>query len=159
MYSKFIFIIVAQKLDPIKCSFIQQTICLQALLVFPCKCIINIYKRIFLLFISVILRIVVRVIYKYFFFREHKSQNLSRLGLCPNDEDDMNVQGKFIFISLMIVYYYHPQRFRRCEFNLLNVLYVSIYCILSQIFCEFRHYSFVQTLLTSNTVLSVRLLI
>ncbi|XP_060833898.1 disintegrin and metalloproteinase domain-containing protein unc-71 isoform X4 [Rhopalosiphum padi] len=23
---------------------------------------------------------------------EHKSQNLSRLGLCPNDEDDMNVQ-------------------------------------------------------------------
>jgi len=123
MYSKFVFIIVAQKLDPIKCSFIRQIICPQALLVFQCKCIINIYKRIFLLFLSVILRIVVHIIYIYIYFREHKSQNLSRLGLCPNDEDDMNVQGKFIFILLMIVYYYYPQRFRRCEFNLLNVLY------------------------------------
>lgn len=35
--SIFVFIVVVQKMDPIKCFFIQQITCPQALLVFQCK--------------------------------------------------------------------------------------------------------------------------
>lgn len=41
MYSKFIFIAVARKLDPTKCSSIRQITCPRALLEFLCKCVLR----------------------------------------------------------------------------------------------------------------------
>lgn len=46
---------------------------------------------------DILLYILYTSLYKFVLLhREHKPHSLSRLGLCSNDEDDMNIQGESI---------------------------------------------------------------